>query len=641
LLFFPVLVCLSYLADIGFFREQVQRVSSICEGAKPAELSEEDVARMEKKILTRHGRDLTDEQLAKLIEKESSQPKTRAAYRVGATRAIFGGKRLTMFADKGISMNSVVPTFDDSSATVDSKLPDCTATLSFTAAHYAVLESVGTIVLTVDRLGERNCRAFVEYETRDGTATASSDYHPVQGTLEFAPGEVQKTIAITIIDDTAYEDDEDFFVDLKRSWGDCKETTVGIGDNACAKISIVDDDDPGTLCFDIEKDADELYVTEGREPQKYSITVKRKAGSTGTITCKYHTEDGSAKQDVDYEPIEGTLSFSPGQLTSTIELTVNPRGRYETREEFRLILSEPTAGAKFDANRDGGAESQVLTVLISASPEKKVRVDRIMQVLAANVSNQKIGHANWREQFRCALLVNGGEDNEETSIMDWVMHVLTVFWKVLFATIPPADFAGGWLCFGCALMMIGFVTALIGDLASMLGCVVGMPDSTTAITLVALGTSLPDTFASKVAAEQDPYADASVGNVTGSNSVNVFLGLGLPWLIGAVYWAVAGRTQEWQDMYRSKPSTSKYFEEWNQGGGKFIVVGDDLKFSVSVFCVCAVLALLVLIARRKFLGGELGGPIIFKYATAGFLVCLWFVYIISSIVYTSQNSSGC
>jgi len=344
---------------------------------------------------------------------------------------------------------------------------------------------------------------------------------------------------------------------------------------------------------------------------------------------------------VDYEPIEGTLSFSPGQLTSTIELTVNPRGRYETREEFRLILSEPTAGAKFDANRDGGAESQVLTVLISASPEKKVRVDRIMQVLAANVSNQKIGHANWREQFRCALLVNGGEDNEETSIMDWVMHVLTVFWKVLFATIPPADFAGGWLCFGCALMMIGFVTALIGDLASMLGCVVGMPDSTTAITLVALGTSLPDTFASKVAAEQDPYADASVGNVTGSNSVNVFLGLGLPWLIGAVYWAVAGRTQEWQDMYRSKPSTSKYFEEWNQGGGKFIVVGDDLKFSVSVFCVCAVLALLVLIARRKFLGGELGGPIIFKYATAGFLVCLWFVYIISSIVYTSQNSSGC
>lgn len=55
-----------------------------------------------------------------------------------------------------------------------------------------------------------------------------------------------------------------------------------------------------------------------------------------------------------------------------------------------------------------------------------------------------------------------------------------------------------------------------------------------AITFVALGTSLPDTFASKTAAVQEKYADNAVGNVTGSNSVNVFLGLGLPWFIAAV-----------------------------------------------------------------------------------------------------------
>lgn len=45
----------------------------------------------------------------------------------------------------------------------------------------------------------------------------------------------------------------------------------------------------------------------------------------------------------------------------------------------------------------------------------------------------------------------------------------------------------------------------------------------------------PDTFASKVAAIQDKYADASVGNVTGSNAVNVFLGIGVAWTIAAVY----------------------------------------------------------------------------------------------------------
>ena len=47
--------------------------------------------------------------------------------------------------------------------------------------------------------------------------------------------------------------------------------------------------------------------------------------------------------------------------------------------------------------------------------------------------------------------------------------------------------------------------------------------SVTAITFVALGTSMPDTFASKTAAETEPFADASIVNITGSNSVNVFL----------------------------------------------------------------------------------------------------------------------
>jgi len=71
---------------------------------------------------------------------------------------------------------------------------------------------------------------------------------------------------------------------------------------------------------------------------------------------------------------------------------------------------------------------------------------------------------------------------------------------------------------------------------------VGMKDSVTAITFVALGTSLPDTFASRFAAMQDKTADNAIGNVTGSNSVNVFLGLGLPWLMAAIYWSMKGGT---------------------------------------------------------------------------------------------------
>ena len=44
---------------------------------------------------------------------------------------------------------------------------------------------------------------------------------------------------------------------------------------------------------------------------------------------------------------------------------------------------------------------------------------------------------------------------------------------------------------------------------------IGLHVSVTGITLVALGTSMPDTFASMAAASHDDTADAAIGNVTG------------------------------------------------------------------------------------------------------------------------------
>ena len=113
--------------------------------------------------------------------------------------------------------------------------------------------------------------------------------------------------------------------------------------------------------------------------------------------------------------------------------------------------------------------------------------------------------------------------------------------QVIFAICPPCSWFGGWLTFVVALCMIGIITAIVGDLATIFGCLVGLEQEVTAFTFVALGTSLPDLFASKTAARNEKYADASVGNVTGSNSVNVFLGLGTPWVIATIYHTVRVR----------------------------------------------------------------------------------------------------
>ena len=49
----------------------------------------------------------------------------------------------------------------------------------------------------------------------------------------------------------------------------------------------------------------------------------------------------------------------------------------------------------------------------------------------------------------------------------------------------------GYLTFVFSILMIGLVTAVIGDVAGHLGCFIFLKDSVNAIAFVALGTSVP------------------------------------------------------------------------------------------------------------------------------------------------------
>jgi len=182
-------------------------------------------------------------------------------------------------------------------------------------------------------------------------------------------------------------------------------------------------------------------------------------------------------------------------------------------------------------------------------------------------------------QFKKAVML-GPQIDEDNLIIDDVTffeafcHFLSIGWKLAFATVPPTNYFGGKLSFAVALTYIGICTAIVEQFASLLGCAAGIADSITAITLVAMGTSLPDTFASMVAAKNCDNADSAIGNITGSNSVNVFLGLGLPWVIAAHYW------------------------NDKMGGKNYPVPAGNLAFSVMVFLVVAIICFIILIARR-------------------------------------------
>ena len=257
-------------------------------------------------------------------------------------------------------------------------------------------------------------------------------------------------------------------------------------------------------------------------------------------------------------------------------------------------------------------------VTITNDGELMQTINKLQAIMEARKNMMDPGTATWSEQFQDAMTISGEVDEvtgEETRppMSAYILHFLSIFWKVLFAVVPPTSYYGGWLAFGVAVAMIGLLTAVIGELAGMFGCALGLGEAITAITFVALGTSLPDTFASAQAATAEEYADAAIGNVTGSNAVNVFLGLGLPWMISSIYWANKGDSDDDEVLSGSK--------------GYYLPAG-DLSFSVVVFCILATLALVGLVLRNFYAGGVFGGTQWLRAPCAAVYLCFWLTYII-------------
>ena len=185
-----------------------------------------------------------------------------------------------------------------------------------------------------DRLGENRLVAVRSEVLLEGLALETAagggvDYTLPAGTLTFAPGVTIRSIPLSIVNDGVGENDETIEVTLSNPMGG---TALGFRNKHTYTIV----DPRPKVSFAVDASSGLESVT----PAK--ITASLSAASTNTVTVNYAVSGGTATGGgVDYTLPNGTLSFSPGQVTTNISLAVVNDLLSESNETVVITLAAP------------------------------------------------------------------------------------------------------------------------------------------------------------------------------------------------------------------------------------------------------------------------------------------------------------
>ncbi len=216
----------------------------------------------------------------------------------------------------------------------------------------------------------------VDYSTADGIAESEdrlengilvdlADYIPTTGTLEFNPGETEKTITVEVLTDTESipeeAPEETFFVNLSNANNADIEQLVATG-------IILDDDleteteNNGLPFLQLESQTFVEGNPGDNGSQELTVNLVDADGAsfiaTQDITFSYRTADITAAANTDYEFIATQSGvITQGQSSTSISVTIIGDDLIESDESFSVILADINS----DVVQFSNAESELAT----------------------------------------------------------------------------------------------------------------------------------------------------------------------------------------------------------------------------------------------------------------------------------------
>ena len=233
----------------------------------------------------------------------------------------------------GVSSEDEVTVRDDDDAP--------TVTLVLTPASIGEAGGKSTVTATLDVASSEETTVTVA----PVSPALASDY-TLSDNLEltFAAGETTSTGEVTI---TAVDNDVDA-LDKRVTVSATAENTQGVTAPQNVTLTITDDDAP-------ELSIGDASVTEGDagESATLTFTVTLSPAATLPVTVDWKTADGTATAGTDYTAGNGTLTFSTGENSKTVTVTVTGDDADEPNETFTVTLSNAPGATLGDATGTG------------------------------------------------------------------------------------------------------------------------------------------------------------------------------------------------------------------------------------------------------------------------------------------------
>jgi len=233
------------------------------------------------------------------------------------------------FLDEGVetftaNLASIAPFDSVSASSVTININNQQPAAAYAIAKLGDVSEGGSVVLRITRTENLATAGQVRFVTQPGTAISPADFAAQDAVISFAPGQAFADVTVPTVADTIEEPSEDFTATIAAINSVDRLLTPSVA------VSIANV--PFASSYAVAKLADAI------EGQDLNFRITRSGNISNQGSIRVFTQSETAQSPADYQSLDQTLIFQPGQVSLDVAVKTTKDFLREATELLNLNL---------------------------------------------------------------------------------------------------------------------------------------------------------------------------------------------------------------------------------------------------------------------------------------------------------------